>query len=650
MKAKRNLRHSRFSRPALLLAVGFLIYLGIFFSAFRYNSLLPNIESAWQYGLASFRHHPEQSYGNNVYYTYGPLVTHIVTTVHSLDTVSHDFVLSIALVTLLLGLCLYGLFRALGSYAAPRNLLFVGMFAVALVCTMTVDILFFATLLAMYGYLTKEPDYRRRLLAVLGLIMLATYKNSFLIALLPILVIVGLSYPARQWYKRAGLAVGLVLVQLFALVLGGVSVANLPRFLSYAVQNARAYGQFMSLDLHPQFVPVFLGLFAVFAAVKLSQAVYKRSSEPLVSHLFILSGELWILFVVLKNAIVRSDVHLILFLPFVFYLVAGTVLSLRAVTRLAPRRFGAVFIVLLAAAVVSAGVVNERVDMIPSQLTKQTIGAQLTLRDVFDYYNYANFSHKRSASQATLSLVTGQTRLLRTNFAAYLAARHQNVDNQYVVGYNNDIFYLPALAPAHYLYGSALQNFAAYPPRTFDSLYLQYLKDHPDYYVFWDNVASSIDYRLPAEDLPDTIRYLQTHYQTVVSDAGAGLYILGKRPAASQPKPLACHDYTSDSRLGSAVSLLPNASRVRVVMNFSPVYKLRDIVYKDPVYTIQLIKRQSLEGVFRVTPDSLARGMYVNPLLPLIAGNPAPFNIDRFVITANDNSRTGFSVTQTVCR
>ncbi|HUD06352.1 MAG TPA: hypothetical protein VMR34_00545 [Candidatus Saccharimonadales bacterium] len=631
----------------------------LFFGTFAYFSLSPNIEQGWEYAIASFRHHSYQSFGNGVYYTYGPLSHHIISIVDNLDT-AHNFIVGIFIITVILALCLFGLLRSFKYYDIKSKILCLGVFAVAIICALPidlgVDILFYTTLIATYYYLVKEKEFKYKLLASLGLIILSTYKNNYLIVLFPILFIVGLSYSTTKLYKKILGILFLLLLPLIVLLFDGISPVGLPRYLWISLINSLAYSQFMNNTLHPKIVATFFALFIVYAITKLYRLLINNKKrlkfvwlKPSLLNLSIVLGELWVIFIALKEAITRSDQHLMVFLPFVFWVVTNLILQSRLFSKISKRATVLIGFIVFVVVVIGTGYTISILGNLGTgkYFNRDAIVKQVSLIDVINYYNYNTFLYSKEQSQDVTNELIKQTAPLRANFISYLVRNHINPSEQYVLGLNNNIYYLLTFNPVKYLYSPSLQIFDAQPTELYDKYDLNYIERHPNYFIFWDTSVASIDGRLPFEDLPMTYRYIQQNYSIVASDSAQGLYILGINKHLV-PKS-ECTSTSSENSLGQVVSILPNTTELRVNIQIPTLYKIKYFIYKDPVYTTETIDGQQTES-FRSIPSSLSDGLYIKPWLPFLTDNSTQnFSPTKFEISSSDNSKTSFKLTQLAC-
>jgi len=643
-----SLRHKA---PIIIVA---LLYIGIFFTSLAYTTIDKNnyIDGGWKYGLSSFRHHHTQSFGNNVFFTYGPLSTRIVTTVNNQDTVK-DFVVGLIIITGLLGLCLYSLISALRSYDYKDKLLVGGTIAIGSICMLSivgVDILFFITLLAVYKRVMTEEHLTQKLLLLAGPALLATYKNSFLITIILVLLLAGLSllYPLK---KKLLSVVSLLLLPLAFLVFEGVSVLNLPTYLGYAFKNSLAYGDFMNLTDHPGVCTTFFWIFIAYAALCSITVLFEARLKPrkLMAIGPLLIGEFWIIFIAMKEAITRSDAHLLVFLPFIFYMLMRILISLNKFLRLNFIQYTLVSLAIFLICVRIFAPMNKRLIL---NFTRQQyftdVINQVSLRDAFKHYDYAYFTKERRISQQTFSSLQSQTDNIRQSLHQYLD--EHNLHKPALVGYGNSIFFLPAVEPKNYLYSPFMQNYPAQPPQLFDKLYKDFLVRHPDYLVFWDKVAPNIDSKLPSQDLPQTDRYLQTEYTVAASDKDHGMFVLAKKNAVPISNK-GCGTKTFETHLGNPIEIGKEARSIRIFMDQSPKNKLKDALYKKPIYEIYLYDKSGDQRQFRIVPATLEDNFYVNPWLPFITDNRAEdsFQVSKINLASSDQRTPPMEVSITSC-
>ena len=645
---KGSLRHKI---PIIIIVI---LYVGIFFTSLAYTTIDKNnyIDGGWKYGLSSFRHHHTQSFGNNVFFTYGPLSTRIVTTVNNQDTIK-DFIVGLIIITGLLGLCLYSLVSALRSYDYRDKLLEGGTIAIGSICMLSivgVDILFFITLLAVYKHVMTEERLSRKLLLLAGPALLATYKNSFLITIILVLLLAGLSlrYPFK---KKILSVVSLLLLPLVFLVFEGVSVLNLPTYLIYTLKNGLAYGDFMNLTDHPGICTTFFWIFIAYACLCSATALFETRLKPrkLVAIGLPLIGEFWIIFIALKEAITRSDAHLLVFLPFIFYMLMRILMVLNKFLRLSFMQYTLVSLAIFLICVRIFAPMNKRLIL---NFTRQqyftNVINQISLREVVKHYDYAYFAKERKISQQSFSNLTSQTSLIRQSLNEYLDKNH--LHNVKIAGYGNSLFFLPATAPANYVYSPFMQNYPAQPPQLFDKLYKDFLVQHPDYLVFWDKIAPNIDSKLPSQDLPQTDRYLQTEYTVAASDKDHGMFILAKKNVAPSNNEK-CSAKTFKTHLGNSIEIGNDARSIRIIMDQSLRNKLKDTIYKKPIYEIYLYDKSGNQRQFRIVPATLEDNFYVNPWLPFIADNRAEdsFQVSKINLASSDQRTPPMEVSITSC-
>lgn len=641
----------------VLVVLAFLLYLAVFFSSIAYTTLDSKnyIDGGWKYALSTFRHHHVQSFGNNVFFTYGALSTKLITTVNNLDT-GRDFLISVLLALMLFSFCAFSVIYSIYKYEPQKKLLSLGILAAAALCLLNIsgiDVLFFVTLIVIYPRIVSEISFKERLILLLGPSLLATYKNSFLICLMPILIIAAIQIKHKKLTQRLLRSALIIFLPIIILWLEGVSFLNLPKYLWYAVRNSLAYGEFMNLADNRGLCLLFFFSFLAYALIKLFLAIYQsnfKANKPWMP-IIILGGELWIIFIALKEAITRSDAHLIVFLPFIFYIIYGLLILVGGLLRTKRQYYylAALAIVIIFGIKPLAATNKNLVFGYTRHQYFLTAKDQLDFKNPVKYFDYSYFNKEKNLSRKNFELISGQTEVLRKNLAEFAAMKEINLNSQSVVGYGNSVFFLPTLAPMDYAYSPFIQNYPAQPPQLFDPLYLDYLKEHPKQLVLWDKIAPNIDSKIPGQDLPDTTYYLQTNYYPVAQDSDHGLFILAKKPEPiKNPQCTGTHLSTS---LNSLVNINSNSTKIQVGISTPLLNKLTDTVYKKPIYWMYLYGKTGNPRLFRIVPATMSDDFYVHPWLPFVTDNRSgdSTNLKAIKIFSSDNHKSKLSVTEISC-
>lgn len=629
----------------ILILTSMLLFVSVFFSALRMHSLntANNIDGSWSYALSSLRHHPEQSLGNDIFFTYGPLSTKIIGTVYHADAFG-DWFVSITLLSLLLASSFYLLWQLFRRIRAIDIAIIGGLLALLLLGEPSIDSMFFAIMLVVAAYL-RTVKHRLSILhqaLLLGLPMVvSTHKNNLLIAMLFTIVLVSAS---SKSLRRFFASISTLLITYYLIFTAlGISFLKVPQFITYSVLDALSYNEFMSLDMNEGYTITYFAALFIYGSM-LAVALYhehiKKKSELVWQYAAAYILELWILWVVFKEASTRSDGHIIIFLPFFYYILARCIFILYP--RILKNKASYLWIgaSLIGVSLFMVSTVPDVLKMPRSVFLKRST-ENLLMVEAVHAYDYDHFLKLKADSGAAFRGLVRDTEPLRDILPK--SARHKEI-----VGYTNTIFYLPAITDK-YMYAPFLQTYQAFPTSLFDELFLKNLEKHPDQLVFWTNLNPSIDGRMPAGDLPKTYEYIKSSYRVLASYNG--LYVFEKAQQPDTKNSSTCQTITKSSFTNTVTKLDVNSANMRIVVHDKNRFII-DMLYKKPVFHLHLYDKDGLEKVFRTTPSLLATGVDIKPLEPSLVDelNSERFIVRSFLVGASDQREAPVTLSQKVCK
>lgn len=641
-----NWIHVNGKKKSILILALLFVYSTLFFSAFKLYPLdtRNNIDGSWSYAIASLRHHDEQSLGNDIFFTYGPLSTKIISTVHHSDQIN-DYIVSILLITTVYFLCILLILYSASRLSDSLLMVFIALSALLLVGVPMIDLLFFVTLLiAVLGFNPKN-SIANQLILLSGPILISAYKNNLLIAML----VLALFMIVFQDSLKKGVKFIFAFLALYAalLVALGISVTKVYSFLSISILDALDYNEFMSLATNKEYTITFFLTLMFFACIKLvkthSVTSASLSGWILWKKWLIDLAEIWILWVVFKEASTRSDGHVIVFIPFMFYIAA------RVIFMLLPRVsiIHSVVIVGIASFSTFVFMVQNVPELsgIPKRIYAKRTIENVTFKEFFKTYDYQQFIKYRQESINSFEGLKKDVSGLRTS----LEQSGQYNEDRPIVAYTNTIFYLPAVTD-NYRYAPFLQTYQAFPTSMFDKLFIDYLKNNPETLVFWTNINPSVDGRIPTQDLPDTFQYIRQNYDIVAEDAEKGLYLYAKSPQKSHPSQL-CTIKHKESFTNTPTPISKDTNEIAVKVHAGSRFAL-DILYKKPVYKIYLYDDLGRNKIYRTTPSLLEAGLQIDPFLPTLisAPNEDNFEISKFMVSASDQRELKINIEEITCR
>lgn len=653
MKIFNKLKYDKYL--LILLTAIYALFLSYFFSLYSpdFNN---KIDGSWVYSIGSLRD-SNQHIGSDIFFTYGPLSEKIITSVNSNDSVT-NYITSVLLFLILVIINTYVFFRFAKLVFLHSNrkirILFLSTFiAIALTLT-SIESFFYITLLFTLFVANREENYYKKILLLVGVILFSLYKFNFT---LPVLVLGPIAFISQLSIKNFVLSLIKWLPCIFLysvfylLMINTLDISGLVKYLYYGLASSIAYSEFMGLAYEKNLkVVIFYGLLMVinmFIFMWYLFIIHKNKSKYLDDKFIPFSvAYLFVSLLVFKHAVVRSDIHLLSYIPFLYIslsymLLAGLLLFPRVKILQSHKKFN-IFLVssllifyILSIVLTSfvqfkesAGlnklisgtmsVINFRINIVSNSIRKNQL-------------NYYSFAEMKRNSLTGLNMYDSSIRETKE----YLLN-----NNNKIIFYGNTTFLAEILDNSvNIQFMPYLQTYAAFPPKLFDDIYIEYINKYPEALIYAEELEPSIDERIPSLELNNYFQYLIHNYRIEHSNSQKNQFILKRY----QDKHEVCSSiYTTNSKDNDIVHI-PDINPTSNEYIKMKVYdndikdKIVDtglsVLIKKPIINIGLINEKG-KFVRRTTKSTLEHGISVNPLYQSIKDYSIgePYNFDSFVI------------------
>lgn len=634
----------------------------VYFFTFQSTDLSNKIDGSWQYTLSALRASP-QDLGVDIFYTYGPTFERIVTYPSASDSFL-DFIISGFIVSIIIAGSIFTLrrvFALVGSKIskplAHSILLYLVFF---LVSSSFIDSLFYLSLILTLFTLHYEETLQMKLFSILAIAPLALFKVSFTITLL-LLIPFAFLHLGRKYKTtiRSSLVNYLVCVTGFISAFSVLSFSapwNILDYVRYGLLNSVAYTEFMGLGVGYNIATVLLFSAIYFGAAILSilsifylfrRHGWEKSYPFIMGLLFVFASS----FFAFKQSIVRSDAHLLSFIPFIPLIILGALSVAHSVKHgkyLLPAR-SLVMCVLAGTFLCYLGV-NTAVygrDGLPSQLTQKISSvSDIILHNPVSYPAFVSLRTDSSQQIRSLSKESeGLSTYLRENFASSTP----------IVFYGNRTALADSMnrgdSMAHMPF---VQNYAAFPPQLFDNLYIHFLENRSNSLLIVEESEPSINERIPAHELSNFFQYIRANYKQIYGDTNKRQYIL--KPNSS-PRKESCRIQQTFTTAKEKAITLPSgetgSSYLKMKMNFkkAPTESLFGLMLKKPIYLIDLVTPSGAKMTMRTTQSTLEHGIALSPLYISYTDvvNKTPFDLNHFVIRGGLDKTSAVTVTYSIC-
>lgn len=604
-------------------------------SFLKFSSFNPlnSTDSSWQYSLSGLRHSSQQL-GDDIYYTYGPLFVSMPTYIHANDSVANFVIGNIFFIYLLfINTLIFWKFGELTMKkfsASVRSLMIVAATTITLTLT-DLDTAFNIILLITIFVARNEKRYLLKLLILSAVYLLSFYKFSYLLpaAMLTPLVFIqdfDLKGIARGLVKSFGAL--LVCISIFFILVKSISILGFIKFIYYSLVNTAYYGEFMGLPYdYEGFLPIVIVFIAVFYSTVLmflakSALLIKNNGlqKDFVKNYLVLGfAFLVVAFFDYKHAVVRNDIHLLSFTPFVFLCGAFILASVFYENGITKHYISRLFIPAIFLSIVSIfGHV-----LILALLTKSTMPAAIKSYNKYLYsfleqstvnnrFNFGTFSEARESSRESIKMREQELSGIKSQLDAHSSA------NMPLLFYGNTNLYGEIINDKRQvLYSPFLQNYVAYPPSLGDKLYISFLEQHPNSLVFAEENEASIDTRIPAHELSNFFQYLIHNYKIIMLDKEKKHYVF-ERVSNNKEN---CRAFAKISFLDNARTPLPPLPQVneyeyiklKLDSNHNIYETIASAAIKNPVYTMTLFTPEGATMDVRTTKTTLEHGIAIQP-------------------------------------
>jgi len=644
-------------RTILTLAVFIIAFLW----AFQFNSVLAtnNIDGSWPYSIASLRHSP-QKLGVNVFFNYGPLFEWSVSIVHPLDTWK-DFTVGNLYVFALLALAIYTLLAFLKLWAKELKhfplVLVVAGFALGL---NQIDTLFYIFALIAGLTIWREKRIWSQLLMLSGLELFSLYKFSFSLLTLLLCVLMFLTAIRKEALKVSGVKTlaGITLFWLvYSLVTFSLSPINVIHYFHYGIVNAIYYNEYMSLPFSSNFlilvafcIVVLIGMLGVGYYIYLQRAHLKppRGYVRLVPLVIITLCT----FLTYKEGVTRTDGHVLVFIPVLFmwcglwsyFLQTNNVPSPYKQTAFLP--FLIILLLFYATIYITTG--DHPTQQIRSQLS--TYSTAITKNRL----DYATFKSVRTATVDSLHIRNNDlaTIFSRKNLppkgATVIFWGNTTLLSQFLTNHGYKVLLLPFI-----------QNYAAHPPTLFDPVYIHFLQQHPNAYIFEEETEGSVNEHLPSYQQNNFFEYVVHNYSVIARDDTNRQYFLKPKPAPVAETCIQKPNLEFSGTVGAPIPI-PNVSLqknqyLKMQVGLGGILTLPEsilsLAVKAPIYHMNIYNQDDGLMQWRVAKTSLQHGVAVKPLYLNYHDvvNKTPFQLKQMVLIGNINRHGPLKASFSIC-
>lgn len=640
----KNVKHLSLRIASILIALFLLSYL-----AYASFDVTNNTDSSWQYALSGLRH-SAQNLGVDLYYTYGPLYEIMPTYLHAQDTFGNFLVGNIIFLYLIVvfSIIFYTIIRFLlskrtGLRIDPRTLLLSTGAVLALTIT-DIDTVFNILLLATLVAARLHHSYIGKLFLISGIYALSLYKFNYLVptlALTPLIFLTGFKLRELGHILIRCLGPLSIFAVGFFIFTGEASFSNLLKFMYYATTNTLAYSEFMGLS-YKSFTGTIIAYLTIFGLAVCSFLIFfgrhlanhTKRHKPVDLDITIFGfAFLLVAFLDLKHAIVRNDIHLLSFTPFIFLCLLFSYIYITGTSFDWIRKFKYVNLIVVVC-ISLLGILSHIV----------------VVKTVFDTDTVGSLSITKSYFVSSFSHATINNRLNLMNYYHYVHESRAKINQRSneITGILNQIKKLDTTRPIIFygntnLYGEImkdnklditytpyLQNYVAHPPSTADKLYINQLKANPNAYIFIEEREPSIDQRVPAHELNDFFQYVAHNYKVVAADITKLQYVFERKSQKSAYcKQVSRFSFSEDSL--AAIPTAPSIKRNQYIQfklekKLNLPEKVVSMLVKNPVYSLTLITPDNLTMKVRTTRSTLEHGITISPFnqtfRDLVTGKP----------------------------
>jgi hypothetical protein len=601
----------------LLILICLLLYLTCitFFLTYTVINISNNIDGSWVYTISSLRH-STQSLGVDVFYTYGPLFQRLATYPLPADSVS-QYVITVAIYLTVATGMISVLYRFIVLYGLDREIK--SLFALLLLSLYTVitigniDSVFYLSLIILILTARVEKKLSSILLYISIISLFSMYKVSFLIATLVTIPFILLININKYSIKKVILLISgsyLFYIALYSLI-SFSSPINFIKYITIGLVNTSNYTEFMSLSVHENMLLVGIFGLAYFVSISLTTIFLFIKNEYDIKSKILFYTLFFILFLVFKQSIVRSDGHLITFAAFIPIIVLLPSFSYNKMLLSKINR--SEYYVLLLYFAIAVGVYTliilklfgvqqfQSVFRSRIRLTKEVI----TMNPI----SYSSFV----ATKSRLGELTQPREQYVQNTHSFLRAN--SIDT--LIFFGNTTAISSGLKDINVLYMPFIQNYAAFPPQLFDVEYLKYSQKYPDTPILLDEIEPSINERIPSYELNTFFQFLKNNYQPIFIDKDKKLYILKQK---NNYKHVICKDLTEEIYARDEFFSLPSFDansgeyiNMKVSSKNNYLNKIFSTLFKSPLYSIEFMNKNSDIQKNRITLSTLEHGVAVTP-------------------------------------
>lgn len=610
----------KFKLKKKLPVIGICFILFLLFNYFLMYQLADvnnNIDGSWKFTLSNLRH-TDQTLGKDVFFNYGPSFEKLNVFPTGNDSIFNFFIGNVLFLAILVSTFFVISFWMKKIKSVPRNKYYalIGVSILAL-SIYGIDTLFYALLFFSLLAVRYIKDYRVKTTILVGLEIFALYKFSFTFAFLMLLPLAFFALPKEISIKKSLIQLTsaiLLFYALYCLITWNLSLAFF-KYIYYGLINSIHYNEFMSLGysintfIVGAYVLAFLALVIIIFLLIYDKYKKLKNKNNIFNWSIPCVLLIGVAFFTLKQSVVRSDGHLLAFIPFIYVLIAllaymsGGFIKIRST--LVP-----IIIFCMIGFTLNISLYNRLIGDTHSYLNSRMNIAKAAI--VNNRLSYPSFKNKSRVNNQDIQGRSVETSKIEAELIKSVPR------GSTIIVFGNTTVLAETLADNYIIrYMPFLQNYSAHPPQLFDNLYIETLKKNPSAYVFVEETEGSVNERFVAHELNNLFQYLRYNYTPVVKDVEHRQYIL----QLTGDKNEKCKPYGTQQAKEEVAISVPNVPllgeqylKMQAEINTPLSEKAISLLVKKPVYKIIIINTSGGRMDWRTTESTLEHGVAVKPL------------------------------------
>jgi hypothetical protein len=604
----------------------FLFLIGVLFTqffTFKIVDLSNNIDGSWQYSIARIRS-TDQDLGNNIHYTYGPLYEKMPSIPLRSDTTS-DFLFGSFLFLVILCSFIY-IFKFAsdnlidnGTIRHSSTLKYL-LISFLILTTSYIDTLFYIYLFLTLYVLRHNINQHANSFILISLSIFSLLKVSFSISTLLLVPVFGLALAKFSYRKPLDTLIKILsFFVIYFLTFASLTSSGITKFIEYiqiGFLNSLAYAEFMGLSFRENIKVVLVFVLIYYISIllfiiSLSIGFIKKRGIQL--DIISLQLSLFaVCYFLLKQSIVRSDDHVLTFIPVIPALVLSGYTSIRGILNFnnskrldKPMLHAVIFSMVVFLFTVSSIYSSDATASYADRRFKQLLSVASN-----NPLNHYSFRSKQIQSAKDESAKGKYAEKL----AEYIKLNYKNNEKIYFFGNTTsiigDLSYEKPITLMPFI-----QNYAAFPPQIFDQRYVETLDREDSNLVIIEEIEASINDRVAYHELSKLYGYLFSNYRVVYSDTNARLYLFEKISSKAEN----CNTLGIFNARSNELITIPNKDEgyehIKVQIKSSPSYleKLVGVLLKPANLYLTLRTTDGVEVIKKTTTYTLINGVNIYP-------------------------------------